>query len=66
MVARAFSESSLPSAQPPFDTAANAGPVHAEDPSAFPPGQQQHGSEEKVEDVGELLRRQTQAVSLSL
>lgn len=66
VVARAFSEGSLPSAQPPFDTAvANAGPVQAEDPSAFQPGQHPQGNEETVEDVGELLRRQTQAVSHS-
>eukprot|EP00752_Nemacystus_decipiens_P008840 g7889.t1 len=60
-VARAFSESSLPSAPPPFETAANAGPLHAEDPGSFQPGQHQYGDDEKLEDVGELLRRQTQA-----
>lgn len=66
VVARAFSESNLPSAQPPFDNDnPSTGPVHAEDTGEFQPGQHQKGNEEKAEDVEDLLRRHTQEVSYS-
>lgn len=62
-----FSKSMSTSAQPPVDAttfdASTGTAAHTGDTGAFHSEQHHHGSEENAEDVGKLLRRQTQPVS---